>query len=87
MDLYTPLLFHWARQRGCPPSDAPDLVQEVLVTLVQKIRARAYTVTDADLDALRGRYTDDQLFEIVLAAAFGAASDRLSAAHQALEDA
>jgi len=65
--------------RGDPPPE--------LVTLVQKIRARAYTVTDADLDALRGRYTDDQLFEIILAAAFGAASDQLSAAYQALEDA
>jgi hypothetical protein len=65
--------------RGSPPPE--------LVTLVQKIRSRAYTVTDQDLEMLRGRYTQDQLFEIIVAAAFGAASDQLAAAHRALEDA
>lgn len=60
---------------------------EELDTLVQKIRSHAYTVTDSDLDSLRGRYTEDQLFEIIVAAAFGAAQERLSAAHRALEDA
>jgi hypothetical protein len=58
-----------------------------LETLVQKIRSRAYTVTDQDLDSLRERYTEDQLFEIVVAAAFGAARDQLAAAHRALEEA
>lgn len=58
-----------------------------LMTLVEKIRYRAYTVTDQDLDALRSRYTEDELFEIIVAAAFGAASERLAAAHRALEEA
>jgi hypothetical protein len=58
-----------------------------LMTLVQKIRSRAYTVTDRDVDALRSRYTDDQLFEMIVSAAFGAASERLAAAHEALEEA
>jgi hypothetical protein len=58
-----------------------------LKTLVEKIRTRAYTVTDQDVDALRTRYTEDQLFEIIVAAAFGAARDRLAAAHRALEEA
>jgi alkylhydroperoxidase family enzyme len=58
-----------------------------LTALVEKIRSRAYTVTDRDLDALRGDYTDDQLFEIIVAAAFGAAQERLAAAYRALEDA
>ena len=65
--------------RGSPPSE--------LVTLVQKIRSRAYTVTDGDLEVLRSRYSEDQLFEIIVAAAFGAADDQLAAAHRALEDA
>jgi hypothetical protein len=56
-----------------------------LASLVQKIRSRAYTVTDGDLDALRDRYTEDQLFEIILAAAFGVATDQVAAAHRALE--
>ena len=44
-------------------------------------------MTDEDLDALRDRYTEDQLFEIIVAAAFGAANDRIAAAHRALEEA
>jgi alkylhydroperoxidase family enzyme len=64
---------------GEPPAE--------LATLVQKIRTRAYTVLDRDLDVLRSRYSEDQLFEIVVAAAFGAASERLAAAHRALEEA
>lgn len=54
---------------------------------MEKIRSRAYTVTDQDVDALRARYTEDQLFEIIVSAAFGAASERLAAAHKALEEA
>lgn len=65
--------------RGAPPPE--------LQTLVQKIRSEPYAVTNTDIDALRERYTEDQLFEIVVAAAFGAAGERLSAARRALEDA
>jgi len=64
--------------RGAPP--------EALKPLVEKIRTKAYTVTDEDLDALRGRYSEDQLFEIIVAAAFGASVDRLQAAQRALEE-
>jgi uncharacterized protein (DUF2461 family) len=64
---------------GTPPDD--------LRTLVAKIRTRAYTVTDEDVASLRGRYSEDQLFEIIVAAAFGAAQDRLAAARRALEEA
>jgi hypothetical protein len=74
---------------------APEVLQAVvagtpppeIATLVQKIRAHAYKVTDQDLDVLRERFTEDQLFEIVVAAAFGAAHDRLAAGHRALEQA
>jgi hypothetical protein len=74
---------------------APELRQAVaggdappeLQTLVEKIRSRAYTVTNQDIDALRSLYTEDQLFEIIIAAAFGAARERLAAAHRALEEA
>lgn len=75
----TPAELRQAIATGCPP--------EELMTLVQKIRSRACTVTDQDLDALRGRYTEDELFEIIVAAAFGAAHERLAAAHRALEEA
>jgi hypothetical protein len=56
-----------------------------LTALVEKIHSCAYTVTDPDLDVLRQSYTEDQLFEIIVAAAFGAAEHRLAAARRALE--
>ena len=37
VDLYTPLLYLWARQIGLQPSDAADLVQDVLSLLVVKL--------------------------------------------------
>ena len=58
-----------------------------LAPLVEKIRLRAHSVTDTDVDGLRVHYSDDQLFELIVAATFGAASERLAAALRALEDA
>jgi RNA polymerase sigma-70 factor (ECF subfamily) len=37
IDLYTPLIFYWAKQRGLAAVDATDLVQDVLLTMVQRI--------------------------------------------------
>ena len=78
-----------------PAATPPELRQSVaqgepppeLLSLVEKIRRHAYKVTDADLDALRARYTEDQLFEIVVAAAFGAAQARVAAGRRALDEA
>jgi len=42
VDLYTPLLFHWARHTGLQESDAADLIQDVFQTLVQKLPQFAY---------------------------------------------
>jgi len=36
-DLYTPLLYHWARRLAAQPTDAADLVQDVLATLVRHL--------------------------------------------------
>jgi|SRR5262245_17138217 len=35
--LYTPLLYYWCRRAGLQEQDAADLVQDVFVTLVQKL--------------------------------------------------
>ena len=56
-----------------------------LAALVQKIRDHAYRVTDADLDALRRQFSEDQLFELIVAAALGAAEHRLQRALAVLE--
>ncbi len=37
IDLYTPLLYSWACRMGLPAQDAADLVQDVFVSLVQKM--------------------------------------------------
>ena len=42
VDLYTPLLFHWARRAGLQDSDAADLVQDVFATLLRKLPEFAY---------------------------------------------
>ena len=66
-----------AAASGIAPAD--------LAALIEKIHSHAYMVTDRDLDVLRASYTEDQLFEIIVAAAFGAAEQRLTAARRALE--
>ena len=37
VDLYTPLLFYWAKKAGLQQEDAADLVQEVFALLLQKM--------------------------------------------------
>jgi RNA polymerase sigma-70 factor, ECF subfamily len=37
VDLYTPLLHHWAKRLGRQASDADNLVQDVLVTLLEEL--------------------------------------------------
>ena len=65
--------------RGEPPED--------LRPIVEKIRRAPYAVTDADLSALASHYGEEQLFELVIAAAIGAAGERLDAGLRALEEA
>src|SRR5262245_37795653 len=42
VELYTPLLYHWACHVGLQDQDAADLVQDVFTTLVQKMPEFAY---------------------------------------------
>lgn len=52
---------------------------------VNKVRRHAYRVTDADVDALRAAgYSEDQIFEMTVAAAHGAAAERLRSGLDAL---
>jgi hypothetical protein len=63
--------------------DVPDDLR----ALVDKVALHAYKVTDEDFAALKGRYTDDELFEIVVSAALGTAQERLRAGLRALQQA
>jgi RNA polymerase sigma-70 factor (ECF subfamily) len=42
VQLYSPLLYYWARSVRLPASDAADLVQEVLVVVVEQMPQFAY---------------------------------------------
>ena len=42
VDLYTPLIFYWARQKGLSTEDASDIVQDVFSTLVLKLPGFQY---------------------------------------------
>src|SRR5438067_5172256 len=37
VDLYSPLLFEWSRRNRVPASDAADLVQTVLITIIKQL--------------------------------------------------
>jgi alkylhydroperoxidase family enzyme len=54
-------------------------------TYLEKVRAGAYTVTDADVDALKAAgYSDDEIFEQTVSAAVSAGLLRLEAGLEAL---
>lgn len=66
VDLYAPLIFHWARKRGLPVNDAADLVQDVLADLIvdlrefrydpsQRFRGWLYTIVNHRASNLRRR--------------------------------
>jgi hypothetical protein len=74
-----PVLRHAAADgRGVPAE---------LQSLVDKIHAHAYKVTDEDIARLQTKYSDDQLFEVIVSAALGASRRRLEAGLQAVRDA
>jgi len=56
-----------------------------ITRIVEKIRKHAYRVTDEDIEALRSKYTEDQIFELVVATAVGVAGDKLDKAMAAIE--
>lgn len=45
VELYTPMIYHWARQAGLDETEATDLAQEVLLKLVQKLPEFQYDQT------------------------------------------
>ena len=68
------------RQAAAENAGVPDDLR----SLVAKVHAHAYKVTDADIARLQATYGDDQLFEIVVSAALGASRKRLMAGLEAL---
>ena len=69
-----------ARQAAARNVQVPD----GFTTYVETIHRHAYRVTDAMVAELSTRTDDDRVFEISVAAAYGAARNRLDAGLQAL---
>jgi alkylhydroperoxidase family enzyme len=63
-----------------PGRPLPDGMEAYL----EKVRLHAYAVTDADVDALRDRYSEDEIFEQTVAVAVASGLERLAAAKQAV---
>jgi len=54
---------------------------------LDKVRHRAYRITDAEVDALRDTYSEDAIFEATVSVAVAAGLERLDAALAALGEA
>jgi hypothetical protein len=48
-----------------------------LKPLIDKIQRNAYKVTDEDVATLAAKYGEDEMFEIIVSTALGAAENRL----------
>jgi alkylhydroperoxidase family enzyme len=69
-----------AEQRRAAADAKPVEGSAALAAYLEKVRKHAYKVTDEEVAALRAAgATDDELFELTVAAAFGAAKERLGA--------
>lgn len=69
------------RRAAANGSDVPDVV----AGYVDRVRRHAYRVTDEEVAALlEAGWTEDQVFELTLAAAYGAALRRLDAGLDAM---
>lgn len=64
------------------PGHLPSLTRRAAAShssgLAEQVRTAAFSVTDADVAEAREEYSEDELFELVVSAAFGAAALRLA---------
>lgn len=75
-----------ARWRQAAARRDTAALPEELRHYVAKVHDHAYRIVDDDLAALRAAgYSEDQVFELTVAAAVGAGLDRLERARRALE--
>ena len=68
------------REASLPEREPPA----AMATYLEKVRLHAYRVTDADVEALRASFTEDEVFEHTISAAVSAGLERLEAGLKAL---
>ena len=67
---------------------ADAVVPEALSEWIEKVARHAYKTTDQDIASLRAAgYSEDQIFEVTVAAAIGASRARLERALEAVQSA
>src|SRR5262245_33280258 len=71
-----------ARDAAARGTSVPPLLQDYIV----KVRSDSHRITDADISRLRGNgYSEDDIFEMTIAAAYGIAARGLEAALRAMK--
>lgn len=77
-----------AARNGTAAADAGGLMVPEVRELVEKIDRQPWTVSDDDFARMRrAQYSEDQIFELTVAAAVGAGSRRFEAGLRAIESA
>lgn len=72
--------------RQAAASTGPEGLPPAAAVVIEKVRAHAYRVTDADIDGLRAAgLSEDAIFELVIAASLGVAQRRLDLAMAAID--
>lgn len=75
-----------ATRSGTTAPDASGLMASEVRELVEKIDRRPWTVSDEDFARMRqAGYSEDQIFELTVAAAVGAGARRFEAGLRAIE--
>ena len=62
-------------------------VAEPARALIDKVANQAWKITDEDVDAVKAKLPEDEIFELVVCAAMGQATRQLDAALRALDEA
>ena len=72
--------------RGALAAGDESEIPEDLKALASKIEKHPIRITDAEFSALKLKYSEDELFEIVISTTLGASMRRLTAGIRALEE-
>ena len=65
----------------------PNLPDEIVLTLVDKITFASYSIEDEDVAMLRSHgWSDDAIYEIILSAAYGAGLARMQTLYSLLNE-